>query len=225
MKTTISEWRPRPGLGILAALALGLPLACVPGKTAPLEVDLPPVQAPPPDPGDPMEVRLAEPRADDLADLIRTLGVELQNWKYDGPECVVRLWLELKDDRVPGLPDIIAEGEFDLAGPDGRVVFALVPPFGAEAPPVAYIGTEAWNDKNLKRHELPSLWFGSTEARVTSTSIREEPFSIEEAGPRTLFEIHSDRTDVGETGRAQADRIALTLKMRVQAAEVPITGP
>jgi hypothetical protein len=207
---------------ILVALALATALVgCdLTAPKPPVSVDLPPVESPP-EAGDPMEVRLAEPKADDLAELLRGLRVEFHNWKYDGPECAVRLWAELKDDRVPGAPEIVAEGIFDLNGPDGRVVFALVPPTGPDAAPVAVFGSEIWGDRQWKYVDLPRLWFDPEDARTPAVSVLEEPFSIEEADGRALLEFHADREEPDAKGKPRRDRISLTVRMAVLPGERP----
>lgn len=218
MTTTNERPARRPAGPIGTLLMLTLAAGCTrPPAAAVPEIEPTRVTSPPVERGDPLEVRLTEPRAADLAELVRTLGVEFHNWKYDGPECAVRLWLEAKDDRVPGLPEIVAESTFDLVGPDGRIYFILVPPASPapDAPPVAYLGTESWGEKSVKRFALPPLWFGEPDGSPREVSLREEPFSIEEASGVSLVSIHADRTEIDASGKARPYRIDLNLRLTV----------
>jgi hypothetical protein len=166
---------------------------------------------------------LAEPRADDLAELVQSLGIEFHSWGYDGPPSRIRLWIEVQDDRVPGPPEIAAEGTFDLIGPDARILFVLLPPMAEGDTPSAIFGTDIWGQKQTIRSTMPPLWHGEPDPRELTVQPTAGPVSIEEAMGLLLLSVASDR--VNETPDdpkpTPLDRISLELRVSILPDTVP----
>jgi hypothetical protein len=213
-KTTSDKVRVPAWTALVIACAT---LACQPPPSV-----SPYVQNPPSSPAEqrnPLEVRAAEPRVGDLTGLLDELGVVHQFWDYEGPACAIKFTIEVRDDRVGGGSQVVAEDSFDLVGPEARFYFILLPPSGPEAPPQALFGTDVWGERNLTRAALPRLWYDDPEDRTLKTNIDTDPFVIEDVHGAVLVSMISDREDDGP--RAQRQRIELAVRLSVLPSEAP----